>query len=84
MYSRRSCLLEERDMIDDVVLKIAALLKEPQSDIPVSHQVDPKFKSRRRQIIARVTNYDLVHRLLKASNDNRKITGMTKSLIIKP
>lgn len=88
MYSRRSCVRisgvpEENDKTDDIVLEIAAKLKVPlqESDIAVSHRVGPKSPTRPRQIIAKITNYDLRHRLLKASKDLRKVTGMEKVAI---
>lgn len=71
---------EESDKNDDVVLEIAAELKVPlkQSDNSVPHRVGPTSPTRPRQIIAQITNYDLIHRLLKASKDLRKVTGMEK------
>lgn len=88
MYSRRSCVRisgvpEESDKTDDAVLEITAKLKVllQQSDIAVSNRVGPKSPTRSRQIIARIINYDLRHRLLKASKDLRKVTGMEKVAI---
>lgn len=73
---RISGVPEESDKNDDVVLEIAAELKVPlkQSD----NSVGPTSPTRPRQIIAQITNYDLIHRLLKASKDLRKVTGMEK------
>lgn len=74
MYSRRYCVRvavvsEDRTDTDDVILDIANKLDIPikREEITVSHRVGPKNNDRPRQIIARITNYELRHRLLKSS-----------------
>lgn len=83
MYSRRYCVRvavvsEDRTDTDDVILDIANKLDIPikREEITVSHRVGPKNNDRPRQIIARITNYELRHRLLKSSKQLRKIAGM--------
>lgn len=83
MYSRRDCIRvagisEDRTDTDDVILDIADKLKIPmkREEIAVSHRVGPKRSDKPRQIIARITNYELRHRMLKSSKHLRKITGM--------
>lgn len=83
MYSRRNCVRvagvsEDRTDTDDVILDIASKLDIPikREEITVSHRVGPKNNDRPRQIIARITNYELRHRLLKSSKQLRKIAGM--------
>lgn len=88
MYSRRSCVRvsgvsEECEDTDQVLLDIAQKLDVPlkQADIEVSHWVGPKNPAKPRQIIARIKNYELRHRLLKSSKDLRNVTGMDKVAI---
>lgn len=83
MYSRRNCVRvagvsEDRTDTDDVILDIASKLDIPikREEITVSHRVGPKNNDRPRQIIAKITNYELRHRLLKSSKQLRKIPRM--------
>jgi hypothetical protein len=85
MYSRRSCVRvagvpESQQDTDAAIVEIAGKLNITLSreDIDVSHRVGPKSEERPRQIIARINNYELRHRLLKSSKNLRKVNGMER------
>ena len=85
MYSRRSCVRvagvpESQQDTDTAIVEIAGKLNITLSrdDIDVSHRVGPKSEDRPRQIIARIKNYELRHRLLKSSKHLRKVNGMER------
>jgi hypothetical protein len=85
MYSRRDCIRiggvpEDRINSDAVVLDVANKLSIPlqPNHTSVSHRVGPKRENKPRQIIARITNYELKHKILKSSKNLRKISGMER------
>ena len=74
MYSRRSCIRvagvpETEEDTTQVVLDIAKTVDVPleKSDVVVSHRVGKTDPNRPRQIIARISNYDARHQLLKSN-----------------
>ena len=74
MYSWRSCIRvagvpETEEDTTQVVLDIAKTVDVPleKSDVVVSHRVGKTDPSRPRQIIARISNYDARHQLLKSN-----------------
>ena len=76
MYSRRSCVRifgvsEDKANTDDAVMEIAQVLEVPlkSSELAVSHRVGKKHETRPRPIIARITNYQMRHELIKASRN---------------
>uniref|UniRef100_A0A8W8JGN7 Uncharacterized protein n=1 Tax=Magallana gigas TaxID=29159 RepID=A0A8W8JGN7_MAGGI len=72
---RVACITEDRTDTDDVILGITSKLDIPvkREENIVSHRVGPKNNDSPRQIIARITNYEVRHRLLKSSTQLRKI-----------
>ena len=82
MYSRRSCIRvagvpETEEDTTQVVLDIAKAVDVPleKSDVVVSHRVGKTDPNRPRQIIARISNYDARHKLLKSNKTlNSKAT----------
>ena len=74
MYSRRNCIRvagvpESEEDTTKAILEIAEAVEVPldKSDIAVSHRVGKSTIGKPRQIIARITNYDLKHKLLKSN-----------------
>ena len=85
MYSRRNCVRifgvpEEKDDTDKVVLDLCEKLNIPlqKTELVVSHRVGPTETGKSRPIIARITNYNLRHRLLKESK-TKKLHNMEGS-----
>ena len=85
MYSRRSCVRifgvsEEKTNTDDAVMEIANALEVPldKSDLAVSHRVGKKQEDRARPIIARITNYQVRHDLIKGSKNLPEIKDFEK------
>ncbi|KAK3087095.1 hypothetical protein FSP39_001589 [Pinctada imbricata] len=83
-YSRRNLVrisgVSEKEIDTSAALtKIASKLEIPMtsSDIEVSHRVGPKHPSRPRQIIARIKNYELRHRLLRSSKKLKQHPDMS-------
>ncbi|KAK3082439.1 hypothetical protein FSP39_021807 [Pinctada imbricata] len=83
MYSRRSCVRvfgvpEENKDTDAVVMTIAKKLDVPleKSDLVVSHRVGKSDPSKPRPIIARISNYNARHSLIKGSKNLSKVDGM--------
>ncbi|KAK3089362.1 hypothetical protein FSP39_003039 [Pinctada imbricata] len=83
MYSRRSCVRvfgvpEENKDTDTVVMTIAKKLDVPleKSDLVVSHRVGKSDPSKPRPIIARISNYNARHSLIKGSKNLSKVDGM--------
>ncbi|KAK3083772.1 hypothetical protein FSP39_002908 [Pinctada imbricata] len=83
-YSRKNLIRisgvgEEEKETGEALIKIADKLNIPitASDIEVSHRVGPVNSSRPSQIIARIKNNDLRHRLLKNNKKLRSVSGMT-------
>ena len=83
MYSRRSCVRifgvsEDKSDTDEAVMEIAEKLEVPldRTELVVSHRVGKSMPSKPRAIIARITNYNIRHRLIKDSKKLSKIKGM--------
>ena len=71
---------EEKTNTDDAVMEIAYALEVPldKSDLAVSHRVGKKQEDRARPIIARITNYQVRHDLIKGSKNLPEIEGFEK------
>ncbi|KAK3090825.1 hypothetical protein FSP39_014950 [Pinctada imbricata] len=83
-YSRKNLIRisgvsEDEKDTNVAVTQIAEKLEIPvaQADIEVSHRVGPIDPKRPRQIIARIKNYELRHRLLRSSKKLKDIPGMS-------
>ena len=83
-YSRKNLIRisgvsEDEKDTNVAVTQIAEKLEIPvtQADIEVSHRVGPTNPNRPRQIIARIKNYELRHRLLRSSKKLKDIPGMS-------
>ena len=74
MYSRRNCIRvtgvpETEEDTTKAILEIAEAVEVPldKTDIAVSHRVGKSTPGKPRQIIARITNYEVKHKLLKSN-----------------
>ena len=82
MYSRKNCVRifgvkEDKTDTDAAVKEIAEKLEVPlaEKDLVVSHRVGEKSDTKPRSIIARITNYETRHKLIKESRNLGDIEG---------
>ena len=83
MYSRKNCVRvfgvdEAKTNTDEAIMEIATELEVPlkPEHIVVSHRVGKPNQSRPRAIIARISNYQVRHQLIKSSKNLRDVAGM--------
>ncbi|KAK3082848.1 hypothetical protein FSP39_007026 [Pinctada imbricata] len=83
MYSRRNCVRifgvdEGKSDTDAVVIDIASKLDVnlERKDLVVSHRVGRSVNGKPRAIIARITNYQARHKLIRESRKLRHVDGM--------
>ena len=83
MYSRKNCVRvfgvdESKTNTDDAIMEIATEIEVPlaREQIVVSHRVGKPNQSRPRAIIARISDYQVRHQLIKNSKKLRDVSGM--------
>ena len=82
MYSRKNCVRvfgvdESKTDTDAALVEIADQIEVPltKEDIVVSHRVGKRSEDKPRPIIARISNYEKRHQLIKESRNLRKVEG---------